>query len=271
MTKRPWRTKSVNNQISLREVNSPGECVSVDQMESRTPGFIAQLKGKLTNQRYRTATIFLYHHSDLTYMQLKPGFSSDETVESKKPFEAYAQTYSLRINHYHAENGFFVDNSYQQAVKKEGRTIMYCGVNVHFQNCKVEKRIRDLQEQTRNQLHHAKAICPSAVDLVLWTYALRQVTHLSNYLLDKEDASSPLERFSVTSVAPNLKYNHAFGCSVFALHIRMVGGRGGLPKWEPRSPLGINLGPSQMHVGSVSLVLNLQTAMVSPQFHLSYE
>ena len=34
--------------------------------------------------------------------------------------------------------------------------------------------------------------------------------------------------------------------------------------------MGINLDPSPRHAGSVSLVLNLHTSMMSPQFHLSY-
>ena len=120
-------------------------------------------------------------------------------------------------------------------------------MNAYFQNGKAEKRIRDLQEQTRKQLHHAKARWPSAVDLELWPYALRQETHPRNCLLDKEDASSILERFFKTSVAPKIKENHEFGCPVFALQSRLTGVRGGVTKWEPRAWMGINLGPSPRH------------------------
>ena len=80
MTKRPWRTKSANNQGSIREDSSPGESVLFDQMESSTPIFISQLKGKLTKQSYRVATIFLYRHSDLTYVHMHRGFSSKDMV-----------------------------------------------------------------------------------------------------------------------------------------------------------------------------------------------
>ena len=109
------------------------------------------------------------------------------------------------------------------------------------------------------------------MELALWPYALHQATHLRNCLPDKEDASSPLERFSKTSVTPKLKENHAFGCPVFSLQSRLAGGRGGVTKWKPWAQLGINLGPSPRHVGSVPLLLNLQTLMVSPHFHLSYD
>ena len=59
-------------------------------MESSTPGFIAQLNGKPTNQCYRTSKISLGHHIDMTYVHLQRGLSSEETVEAKKVFEAYA-------------------------------------------------------------------------------------------------------------------------------------------------------------------------------------
>ena len=101
-------------------------------MESNNPGFIDQLKGKPTNKCYRAATIFLDHHSDLTYMHLQRGLSSEETVEAKKAFEAHDWTHSVRINKHHADNGRFADNDFQQASKQEGQTITYCGVNAHF-------------------------------------------------------------------------------------------------------------------------------------------
>ena len=43
MTKKPVRVKGSKKRNKLKEVFSPGECVSVDQLESRTPGFIGVL------------------------------------------------------------------------------------------------------------------------------------------------------------------------------------------------------------------------------------
>ncbi len=44
-----------------------------------------------------------------------------------------------------------------------------------------------------------------------------------------------------------------------------------IPKWSPRSHLGLNLGPSPNYTWNVNLVLNLNTGLVSPQFHCSYD
>ena len=49
------------------------------------------------------------------------------------------------------------------------------------------------------------------------------------------------------------------------------GGGGGVPEWEPRSQLGMNLGPLLSHLGSISLIVNLKTAIVSPQFHINHD
>ena len=58
MTKRPWRVKG-ENKGAAKTATHPGQIVSVDQLESTTPGFIAQLKGTLTQQRYKFATVFV--------------------------------------------------------------------------------------------------------------------------------------------------------------------------------------------------------------------
>jgi hypothetical protein len=42
-------------------------------------------------------------------------------------------------------------------------------------------------------------------------------------------------------------------------------------KWTDRTRIGINLGYSPRHTHSVSLILNLETGLVSPQFHCLYD
>jgi hypothetical protein len=63
--KKPCRTKSYPSKVDIVFVAVPGECVSVGQLESSTPGFVAQLKGFLTKRRYTCATVFVDHLSRL--------------------------------------------------------------------------------------------------------------------------------------------------------------------------------------------------------------
>ena len=63
MTKRPWRVKA-DNKETAKTATYPGQVVSVDQLESMSPGFIAQLKGTLTQQRYKYTTVLLTNFLD---------------------------------------------------------------------------------------------------------------------------------------------------------------------------------------------------------------
>lgn len=111
---------------------------------------------------------------------------------------------------------------------------------------------------------HAKARWPSAIEINLWPNALCNANKIRNTLPNKPDGSSPIERFAKVNVAPKLTAHHTFGCPVYAW-------RDNTKKWDPRAQLGINLGPSPRHAGTVSLILNLQTGNVSPQFHVQYD
>ena len=67
----------------------------------------------------------------------------------------------------------------------------------------------------------------------------------------------------------NMKHVHTFGCPMFALQNTLASGNQ-LPLWSPQARVGLNLGPSPMHVRNVYLVLNLITGCVSPQYHCCF-
>ena len=147
MTQRPWRVKG-DVQHKTKIASQPGQVVSVDQLESPTLGFVAQLKRILTTQRYKYALISVDQYSDLTFVFLQKRLTSKETVLAKKTFERYASLKGVRIQRYHADNGHFADKGFVNHSQDENQTLTYCGVNAHFQNGVAEKKIRDLQENT---------------------------------------------------------------------------------------------------------------------------
>ncbi len=65
--------------------------------------------------------------------------------------------------------------------------------------------------------------------------------------------------------------HHIFGSPCFVLDSRLQLGISGPPKWEPRTRLGIYVGHSPSHAGSVALVLNSRTGHVSHQFHVVFD
>jgi hypothetical protein len=62
-----------------------------------------------------------------------------------------------------------------------------------------------------------------------------------------------------------------FESPCFVLDSRLQSGIAGPPKWDPCSRLGIYVGHSPSHAGSVALVLNPRTKHVSPQFHVVFD
>eukprot|EP00957_Ditylum_brightwellii_P009259 700633-Ditylum_brightwellii.AAC.1 len=110
MTRRPWRTKTKQYLNKIKKVEAPGACVLVDQLESTTPGLVAQLKGILTKKRYKSAFVFVDHFPDLTFVYKQERLTSEETVAAKAAFEAFARENGVLIRHYHADNSRFADN-----------------------------------------------------------------------------------------------------------------------------------------------------------------
>jgi hypothetical protein len=93
---------------------------------------------------------------------------------------------------------------------------------------------------------------------------------MRNSLPDSKDGTCTFGRFSGVEVAPNLKYNHAFGCPVYALNSKLASGKT-IPKWNSRARVGLYIGPSPRHARNISLVLSLDTGLVSPQFHVQHD
>jgi hypothetical protein len=107
--KRPWCYSSEDQPIKPRMCSAPGECVSIDQLESDQPGLVAQMKGKVTTARYTCATFFVDQHSQWSYIHFQKSTYGEETVEAKRTFERLANSYRVRIRHYHRNNGCFAE------------------------------------------------------------------------------------------------------------------------------------------------------------------
>jgi hypothetical protein len=110
-------------------------------MVSTQVGFYAQMTGKLTNRRYRGATIFVDHYSRLRFVHLMQDLTSDETIKAKRAFKQFAANHGVRILHYHCDNGRFKDNAFLQSCEEARQQLTFCSVNAHFQNGIAERAI----------------------------------------------------------------------------------------------------------------------------------
>jgi hypothetical protein len=137
MTRRPWRTKAVPRPMSIG-ITVPGDCVSVNQLESRTPGLFGQLNRIPTKARFRVARVFVDHISEFTYVYLQKTTNASETLEAKRQFELYVRSHGITVRHYRADNGRFIESVWVNDARDKGQDISYSGVAAHHQNGKAE-------------------------------------------------------------------------------------------------------------------------------------
>lgn len=264
----PWRRSRKRGE--RKRANQPSDMVSIDHLQSPSPGLIAQVKSFLTSKRYNAATFFVDNFSGVGYVYLQEITDMRETLMAKEAFEKSAEVHGVQIKRYHADNSCFKEKTFRQAVFDAKQTITYCGVYAHHQSGIAEKRIWDLQDLARTMLIHAKMHWPEAVHECLWSYALRMACHALNTTPKKGHSATPMEIFSASGIQATFSHHHTFGCPIYAMTTKLQG-TGKQHKWLPRTRVGLYLGTSLMHARSIGLVLNLTMGRVLPQFHCKYD
>jgi hypothetical protein len=193
--------------------------------------------------------------------------TSEETLRAKRAFETYAGDRGITVQYYHA------DNAWVNSLDEEGQSIIYCGVNAHWQNGITERRIRDLKEQARTMMLHAQHHWPDANNSNLWPYALRIAGNIFNdapQLKGDNKDCTPYEIFTGTRVHTEVRHHHTFDCPVFVTETAIQQGKS-LGAWLSRAKGGLNLGISPTHARSVALVLSLRYGLSLPQFHVKHD
>jgi hypothetical protein len=159
------------------------------------------------------------------------------------------------------------------ACRGKGQSLTFAGANAHHQNGTAEQRIRILKELARIMLVHGNKRWPKAATNESWPCALRMANDvlIETPLMQNKEKLSPHQIFANTRTQPNPKHWKPFGCPVHVFDSSIQGGRGMIHKWKQRSKVGTHLGQSPQHARSVALVLDRQTALVSPQFHVTFD
>ena len=266
-----WRDKPRKDYERMIATN-PGECISVDQMVSPTPGLIAQMTGSLTSKRYKYATIFVDQATGLGYVHLQKSADADETLQGKKIFEEYSRQRGVQIRSYQADNGIFRAHKWMDDCRSKNQTMTFTGVNAHHQNGVAERRIGLLQEHARAMIIHAQRKWSGVVTANLWPYAIRMANDCLNETPNLKDGKRRTadQIFSNSMVQPNSKHHKVFGCPTYVLDEALQQGNI-FHKWKERTRVGLYLGQSPNHARNVALVLNIRNGLVSPQFHVQHD
>jgi len=102
----------------------------------------------------------------------------------------------------------------------------------------------------------------------LWPFAVLYAVDIWNHS-PSQTQECPLSASS-TSSSPSLDHFHPFGYPVYILNRSLADGNS-IPRWQPRSHLGIYLGRSPNHAKDVSLVLDLNINYISAKYHIIYD
>jgi hypothetical protein len=130
--RRPSVSQEAASPIDSEDLQ-PGDKVSVDQIESTTPGYVDIYKEKPTTARFTAALVYVDHASRYTFVKCHYTTSGMEAIEGKQRFEQLASSFSMKIKSYRADNGIMACQEYVHHVNQNQQTISYCGVNHHAQ------------------------------------------------------------------------------------------------------------------------------------------
>jgi hypothetical protein len=108
------------------------------------PGFFGQAKGTLTKTCYKNATSFVDHSRLICVYLMTSNLNLSEKIEAKQAFKQFAAKHSIRIQHYHCDNGQFANNDFKMAWEQSNQRLTFCGVNAPFQNGIAVRAIQDL-------------------------------------------------------------------------------------------------------------------------------
>jgi hypothetical protein len=191
-----------------------------------------------------------------------------ETLKGKHNFECFAKQFNVNINHYHADNAPFGANEFKADIANQDQALTFSGVGAHHQNGVEERSIRTVTQWARAMLLHSILHWPEVADLKLWPFALDHAIFLWNSMPQRDTQLAPIEVFTSTKFQNyrHLERCHVWGSPVFVLDPALQDGKK-IPKWNPRSRLGMYLGNSPVHSSTVARVLNLRTGYITALYH----
>ena len=130
-----------------------------------------------------------------------------------------------------------------------------------------------LQDLTRSSINHAKHEWHKAISYNLWPYTMCMACEILNNTPSSKHnfKRTPTQMYYNTTTPPNTKHWQHFACPAYVLVQELQVSTQIFHKWKEQARLGSYLGSSPQHASTVSLILNLPTGHVSPQFHVKYD
>ena len=147
--------------------------------------------------------------------------------------------------------GGYVDDDFKRWLADHGIAHEFSVPRTPQQNGKAERLNRTLNNMVRAMLLQYNTYLP------LWTFAMKYAVHIRNCAMHSRLGITPYEAFH--REVPNVAEFRTFGCKVYALANRAADSASKKPgKLDPRSLVGIYLGPAADGPGCLVLIYNPQ-------------
>ena len=253
-----------------KDVIRPGQQICIDHFVCKNKGRLFTSRGKsVPTDMYSGGCIFVDNYSGFVHVELQKHLNSLETLQAKDRFEAMALDFGVIPQTYLSDNGAaFTSNEFSAKMKEFEQVSKFAGAGAHHHNGVAERNIRTIISIARTMMIHSAMHWPEVSDVELWPMAVKHAVHVFNRMPSVETGICPLDKFTRQRFQQNKLHDlHVWGCPVYVLDKRTADGIK-IPKWAPRSNRYIYMGVSDKHSSTVPLVLNPESGVISPQFHV---
>jgi hypothetical protein len=219
--------------------------------------------GKPSSTKFKGVALYVEHALGLVHCEHQVGFSAGETIRGKQSFEKICMENGVVLQDYLTDSGTFKANKFVAHINEIQQMMHFCGTNAHHQNGVAERAIQKISNMARAMILHASMHWKDGIYASLSPMAINHAIHVYNNTPDK--GVTPAYIFTGSTVPIHRLLDlHEWGCQVYVLDPQMQQGRN-LPRWQPRSQRGVNLGLSLQHYSEVPLLLNLTTEIIDTQ------
>ena len=253
-----------------KEVVRPGQQICIDHFVCKNKGRLFTSRGKtVSTDMYSGGCIFVDNYSGFVHVELQKHLNTLETLQAKERFESMALDFGVIPQTYLSDNGSaFTSHEFTAKMEEFNQVSKFAGAGAHHHNGVAERNIRTIISIARTMMIHSAMHWPEVSDVELWPMAVKHAVHVFNRMPSIDTGICPLDKFTRQRFQQNKLHDlHVWGCPVYVLDKRTADGIK-IPKWAPRSNRYIYMGVSDKHSSTVPLLLNPETGVISPQFHV---